>query len=1218
MKKKGLLITFLFILLIIQLTAGFSRDDVRYSLKKAIFLYIQDPGIAPLTLNETKDLLFFYLVTPRIETVDLSLVRGQNSGMTIQAIIEKANRNISKCYVGWKCKSSTEIGYQYENCKWDKISICQYGCAKNQCVTPMKNVTPTPSVTPSVPDVTPSPSVTPWVQNATSPIQNFTTPVQNATPPVQNITPPIQNITPSEDIAYYVSTDGSDENVGSIDKPFKTLEKARDTIRALKAVGKLNASAHVFIRQGTYFLNQTFVLSVEDSGTKEYPITYESYPRETATISGGKKLDAKWTLYKGNIYTTNVGNLRFNSLFVNGKRAIRARTPNQGQGWYATVLPLYRWWNPRSGGHFYTVSEQEKDNIEKYPDFIYEGVQSYVYTGQFLNTVPVYRFFNNVKGVHFYTANLSERDLYAANKDWTWEGVAFSVFANSEPGTTALYKFFNLNTGSSFYTTSTAERDKLFGYAIWKYIGIEGYVFPKEQGLDSETTRQDSYHAFYFRKGDINPNWTTAEVVSFRRWFQSRLYIDRIAGNKAYVSSTSVEPFGWDYGGFDRYYVENVLDALDSPGEWFLDKTNGNLYYYPLPGENIQTSEFVAPVLKQLLQVGDYEKVKEYTNGDYAYITEGGSLDFAYSNFSVSVWLRFPVGSKNPSWSLAKGSPFFIKGYGIAHFSESNPVNPVEFVINDGITKVHSSAGSLNRGEWGHFVWNIDRTQGIITAYKNGVMVGQTSIAGLGDISMPTVPLFVGRVAETTYYSGDMDELKIFKKVISSSEVQNLYTSNTANPTNLALSLSFEDNYLDASPQRNNGLIEGIPSFVDGRFGKSSRFSARTISGSTPFTDYVKFVNFRNLKFEDADWGISAAGYIGSQTAYDSSAPAIMFISENCTFENNQVSHVGGYGLSSYSRNLKITGNEFYDTGAGAVRIGQPFIAFFVTHDQYDMMDNLAGSNVIQDNLIHDTGKVFKEAVGLAIYGNSNNMVSNNLFYNITYTGISLGWFSALHMGDMFGGNMIRFNDIHNVMTEMNDGAGIYIMGKQAGTVISNNVIHDVVKTQNHLDNMYFWGIYTEGGTADLTIEKNLVYRTGWGGLMFFTNLGGTNNKNNTARNNIFIDGSMYQTFLEDAAQDYFYNNIIYYTTNGAMFATIGPNSIKYSDNNLFYSPTNLAGLNSQLSLWRAYGYDKNSLVEDPLFVDYNRDNFNLQANSPAYTKLGFKPIDYGSFGPKR
>jgi len=1013
---------------------------------------------------------------------------------------------------------------------------------------------------------------------------------------------------------FYVAPDGKDSNHGTLDFPFASLEKARDTIRALQP---LTEPVNVYIRRGTYSLNKTFTLTTADSGTADNPIEYQAFPGEAVVLSGGKVLQSPWVPYRDGIYVTNVGTMQFNSLFVDGKRATRARSPNDGEGWYATVLPLYRWWNQKSGAHFYTVNDQEKDAIGKYPDFIYEGVQGYVYAGQFSSTVPVYRFFNSLKVVHFYTANTSERDLYAANASWTSEGVAFSVFPANESNTTALYKFVNLNTGSSFYTTSLAERNFLFNYSVWKYKGIEGYIFPREQGIDSETVHQDSYHAFYFKQGDINPNWTTTEVVSFRRWFQSRLYIDRIAGNKAYVSSTSVEPFGWDYGGFDRYYVENVLDALDSPGEWFLDKTNGNLYYYPLPGENIQTSEFVAPVLKQLLQVGDYEKVKEYTNGDYVYITEGGSLDFAYSNFSVSVWLRFPVGSKNPSWSLAKGSPSSIKGYGIAHSSEGNPVSPVEFVINDGTTQVHSSAGSLNRSEWGHFVWTIDRTHGIITAYKNGVKVGETSIAGLGDISMPTVPLFVGRVAETSYYSGDMDELKIFKKVISSSEVQNLYTSNTANPTDLALSLSFEDDYLDASPQRNNGLIEGIPSFVDGRFGKSSRFSARTISGSTPFTDYVKFVNFRNLKFEYADWEISAAGYIGSQTAYDSSAPAIMFISENCTFENNQVSHVGGYGLSSYSKNLKITGNEFYDTGAGAVRIGQPFIAFFVTHDQYDMMDNLAGSNVIQDNLIHDTGKVFKEAVGLAIYGNSNNMVSNNLFYNITYTGISLGWFSALYMGDMFGGNMIRFNDIHNVMTEMNDGAGIYIMGKQAGTVISNNVIHDVVKTQNHLDNMYFWGIYTEGGTADLTIEKNLVYRADWGGLMFFTNLGGTNNKNNTARNNIFVDGLKYQTFLERAGGDNFSNNIVYYNKNkGKLFYIVDSNAINYSDFNLFYSPTDFSNLTSQLNEWKAYGFDRNSLIADPLFQNYSADDFRLKENSPAFS-LGFEPLNLSTIGPR-
>jgi len=50
-----------------------------------------------------------------------------------------------------------------------------------------------------------------------------------------------------------------------------------------------------------------------------------------------------------------------------------------------------------------------------------------------------------------------------------------------------------------------------------------------------------------------------------------------------------------------RYYVENVFEALDAPGEWYLDHDAGALYYYPLPGEAMDEVEIVAPAVSVTL-----------------------------------------------------------------------------------------------------------------------------------------------------------------------------------------------------------------------------------------------------------------------------------------------------------------------------------------------------------------------------------------------------------------------------------------------------------------------------------------------------------------------------------------------------------------------------------------------------------------------------------------
>ncbi|MGW7680346.1 Ig-like domain-containing protein [Kribbella sp. NPDC054772] len=90
--------------------------------------------------------------------------------------------------------------------------------------------------------------------------------------------------------ALYVSTTGDDHNRGSIDKPLRTLEGARDAIRTLKKAHLPKGGVTVYLRQGSYQRSATFALTDQDSGTADSPITYKSYPGETATLTGGTQL----------------------------------------------------------------------------------------------------------------------------------------------------------------------------------------------------------------------------------------------------------------------------------------------------------------------------------------------------------------------------------------------------------------------------------------------------------------------------------------------------------------------------------------------------------------------------------------------------------------------------------------------------------------------------------------------------------------------------------------------------------------------------------------------------------------------------------------------------------------------------------------------------------------------------------------------------------------
>jgi parallel beta-helix repeat protein len=106
--------------------------------------------------------------------------------------------------------------------------------------------------------------------------------------------------------------------------PLATLDAARDRIRALRR-GGARGPFTVLVHGGTYYLESPLVLTPEDSG-----VTYEAFPGEQVILSGGRPI-RDWTPGQDKIWSAKVDERwRPRQLFVGGRRAQRARTPNSG------------------------------------------------------------------------------------------------------------------------------------------------------------------------------------------------------------------------------------------------------------------------------------------------------------------------------------------------------------------------------------------------------------------------------------------------------------------------------------------------------------------------------------------------------------------------------------------------------------------------------------------------------------------------------------------------------------------------------------------------------------------------------------------------------------------------------------------------------------------------------------------------------------------------
>jgi hypothetical protein len=126
---------------------------------------------------------------------------------------------------------------------------------------------------------------------------------------------------------YYVSPSGHDNNAGSETAPFRTIDRARTAVRAIN--GGMSGHIVVYLRGGLYTLANTVAFDAQDSGMNGFQVIYAAHPGETPVISGGQSITG-WTSAGGGMYRASVGALRFRQLYVNGLRAVRARTPNAG------------------------------------------------------------------------------------------------------------------------------------------------------------------------------------------------------------------------------------------------------------------------------------------------------------------------------------------------------------------------------------------------------------------------------------------------------------------------------------------------------------------------------------------------------------------------------------------------------------------------------------------------------------------------------------------------------------------------------------------------------------------------------------------------------------------------------------------------------------------------------------------------------------------------
>jgi len=373
---------------------------------------------------------------------------------------------------------------------------------------------------------------------------------------------------------------------------------------------------------------------------------------------------------------------------------------------------------------------------------------------------------------------------------------------------------------------------------------------------------------------------------------------------------------------------------------------------------------------------------------------------------------------------------------------------------------------------------------------------------------------------------------------------------------------------------------------------------------------HIQYINFRGLTFSDTAWQLPQNGYPDCGDVGDIVDPSAITL-ENvryCALEDNCIRNVGTYAIELTGYGNRIVGNKIYSTGSGGI-----------ISRNYD-----EECNVFSYNHIHHCGEVYHSAVGINI-DEGGGIVSHNLIHDTAHSGVyTRHWPTETQPRERINqeqGLIIEYNEIYNVMSKINDGAGIFV--RDSNIIIRNNVIYDVYSPGRGTPG---WGIYLGCETRDTAVIDNIVYRTRESVHVWYAD------RNIIMENNIFIDGEISQInyqnpqHLKHENVKALRNIICYPKAESELFRISGERSVPVeSDYNVYFCTENSAmegdvirGLPevNTFEEWQQHGFDTHSIVGDPLFVDAANDDYSLKPDSPAL-KLGFKPIDISKVGLK-
>lgn len=353
-------------------------------------------------------------------------------------------------------------------------------------------------------------------------------------------------------------------------------------------------------------------------------------------------------------------------------------------------------------------------------------------------------------------------------------------------------------------------------------------------------------------------------------------------------------------------------------------------------------------------------------------------------------------------------------------------------------------------------------------------------------------------------------------------------------------------------------------------------------------------------------------GLACDEQSCDTAYGAIEFYyARRCGVERCKLTLLGIHGITVNEgcSGIRLYGNRLEHLGGGGVKISGGKYGCPPAEETHDIL--------VAQNRIFNCGLRFAASCGILIKHAYGNTVSHNDIGYLFYTGISVGWEWG-YQENMTRDNLIEYNHVHHIgQGKLSDMGAIYLLGKQPGTIVRNNIVHDVQGFRYGGT-----GIYTDEGSSYITIENNILYNIH--SSAFNEHFG----KENALRNNISCKAKETARHSRPEEHAGYISEHNIFVSDGNPFFGYGmagePTENFYmiqGNHNLFFDLQgdhcfhDTMGITHTLEqAQQELGLEQHSQYADPKFVDFENNDFRLQPDSPAYA-LGFRDIDISEVG---